>query len=1744
MRSHTSIALFAVLAALALPLSAADRPLGSETVQDLASPGFAGAGAFTTSRGGSAASAMNPAAAGTEQRTMIDAGYLALPGLGSESGLGHAANLGVTLPTKFGVFGGAVRLLSSPFDAYPVGTFGGIEATAAKELFPRLTVGAGLGASFGTDWSLALDLGVASDVGDVAFMKDLRWAITLGGLGKGWAPTAFTPTAGVAFGLIREKDFSIGVKADLGAPGFTDLAGRIGLEAGIAGIASISSSYGFDLSETLDGKAASPIPSFGLTLNFALAGKKSEDPASALSQGEVAASLAARPLYEGIWAIGTGAVVTLGLVDREAPVIKVGYAETRWISPNADGKVDDLVFPLSITDRRYVAGWAFEIRDGKGDLVRTIRNKERRAENEGIRDIMARLADVKSGVEIPSELRWDGNLDSGAVAPDGPYSFVVKATDDNGNAAETARFEVIVDNTPPAITVENPEESIHILSPDGDGSKDVFPLVQSGSKEELWTAAVLNASGAKVRTYDIKDGDPISFEWDGRDDAGAVVPDGVYRYAIAATDRALNSGAAGLDNIIVDTVRPPVNVVIDEGWISPNGDGIKDELAFSPGVPVRDGLVSWTIEVIDESAIVRRTFSGGNDVPARLVFDGMSDASARVAEGRYYGAITIRYLNGYVAKARSPVFVIDVAAPLVNVLRPETESLRTFSPDGDSRKDSFALSQSGSREDRWAASIRDASGKTARTLVWENAAPAAFEWDGKDDAGRTVADGAYSYEIGATDRAGNKASARAEGIMVDTSRPAASLAIEYTHYSPNGDGIRDELPLSAAAEKAGLAEAWKIELVDARDAVRRTFSGLMAPPERTVFGSEDDAKGRLSEGTYRARLSLSYRNGYLSVAESPAIELDLTPPRAVASAVFPVFSPNGDGNLDEMVIAQTAGEEPEWKGEIARNGVPVRGFSFTGTPPAQAVWDGRDDSGKLSPDGEYSYRISATDRAGNSGASAPVAFSLSTADTPVLLTSDLRAFSPNGDGAKDLIALAPQVKVAEGIVSWKIEVLDLAQNPVRSFEGGDTLPASVVWNGKDAKNAVAKEGMYTARAEIRYAMGNRPVAQSAPFALDVTAPAIELSARETAFSPNGDKQKDTLAFARATREGDDEWTARIRNPKGGTIRTWRWTGKAGDFEWDGKDDAGNIAPDAVYALAAEGRDLAGNVRAASVETLTLDTVAPRIELSVTDSAFSPDGDGSKDLLRIAQKTEGSEFWESAMEMERDSAQVRSWTWKGTAKNLDWDGKDGSGKIAPDGTYRYVVRSTDAAGNRTEQAIGGLVLDNAAPELELSLAYRLFSPNGDGRKDELPIAVRTKGDDEWEAFVTGAKGIVLASWKWKGEAPALAWNGKDEAGNVVADGNYRLSVRSTDPAGNKTERNVEGIAVDNRATRAFLTASANGVSPNGDGAADGIRFALVVALKEGIESWKIELIDENLAVRRVLSGDDAGLPESVAWDGKDDAGTVREGRMNARLSVAYLKGDLATATAGPILVDASSPTLALASEPRWFSPDNDGVEDELAIGLIAKDASAIDSWSLEINEPQPPYQTFYKVEGKGTPTSRIVWDGRSNKGELVQAATDYQGILTVIDVLGNKGKTEAVIGVDVLVIREGNVLKIKVPSIIFRENEPDFVGLPQETVDNNIRVLKRIATILNKFKDYKVKVEGHANPVVRTPAEEKNELQPLSERRAKAVLAELVKYGVDGGRLSAIGMGGTRPVAKWEERADWWKNRRVEFILIK
>ena len=54
---------------------------------------------------------------------------------------------------------------------------------------------------------------------------------------------------------------------------------------------------------------------------------------------------------------------------------------------------------------------------------------------------------------------------------------------------------------------------------------------------------------------------------------------------------------------------------------------------------------------------------------------------------------------------------------------------------------------------------------------------------------------------------------------------------------------------------------------------------------------------------------------------------------------------------------------------------------------------------------------------------------------------------------------------------------------------------------------------------------------------------------------------------------------------------------------------------------------------------------------------------------------------------------------------------------------------------------------------------------------------------------------------------------------------------------------------------------------------------------------------------------------------------------------------------------------------------------------------------------------------------------------------------------------------------------------------------------------------------------------------------LGERRAQAAREELVRMGVDAGRISTISYGKERPADPGHDEASWAKNRRDEFVLL-
>lgn len=1335
-----------VVAPLLLVATLAGGLPNSGDLLSLYAPALLAGGRHLTLTGVPSAHVLNPALSATDERLNFELGYIAVLSTARDGGLGHAVNVGATVPTRIGTWGFSGHFFGSEVPQMTYGPLGAVHVSFAKELYRGLFVGAGAGAQFGSDhntdefaFGAGLDLGLLHQAGDLGPLQDLSWGLAFRGIGLAFAEQKdeyqvyvppFTLAAGVSVYPLASEDVSLATKIDLWSPTLQALKLELGVVLQIRDFLRLRANYpvtvfGDGDEEGMEiGKNG---PGFGISVSIGFGEPAPAPPPEerAGTPGEVKIHVAAAPLRDELWGLGLGVGIAVGNVDTAPPEIFIDSAEVEYRSPNLDGIQDDLMLPISITDGGLVEGYVLVIEDEDGSVVRMIRNKEWQPESAGVPDAFERLFTVTAGIDVPESLVWEGRSSGGNVVPDGSYQYYLEAWDDHGNHAQSARRTVVVDNTPPRATAQAVEL---MFSPNADGNKDTLTIEQQLSAEERWQARMLDASDAPVASFVWEGEAPATVVWDGRRDDGTMTADGVYGYHVFSTDRAGNFAEARVSGIVVNTQSTPISVRITDADISPNGDGEDDSTSYLLEVPVLAGVERWELVVRNAADEVVRRYTGGARIPDELAFDG------------------------------------------------------------------------------------------------------------RDDAGRN-----------------------------------------------------------------------------------------------------------LPEGVYRARLDVVYENGNRPHAEPPELAIDLTGPSATIKAELTVFSPDGDGNKDTVTVFHESYDEAVWTATLRdAAGTVIRTQIWHGTPDDSYTWDGRRADGRPVPDGAYSYTLAARDSAGNQGRSNSIDLQVDTADTPVFITTSATHFSPNSDGVADHVVLLPRLEDREGIERYTLRIHAGRGDPatakvVRTLSGRDRVPEQIIWDGIDDAGDRVADGDYFGSLQVSYAKGNTPSASSPPF----------------------------------------------------------------------------------------------------------------------------------------------------------------------------------------------------------------VVDTKYPEAELAADSLVLSPDGDGRRDAMHVQQSSSREEKWEGEITDSAGTVVRSFFWRGELADFTWDVHDENGNVVRDGQYTYRVTGRDLAGNTATAVLEGIEVDGRPTSLSVTLAADGFSPNGDDVRDTQAIGVVVGVNEGIRIWEVQLIHSRQGSQRAMGGAGA-VPERVVWDGLNNQGApAPEGEYVAEVHVDYLKGNQPRARTATFILDRTPPRVSLALSPQPFSPDDDGVDDVLTLAIEVDDLSPISGWSMTITDPLG--SPFTTLSGRGAPGDRITWDGLSDDGELVQSALEYPVALAVSDIVGNASFVNTTIPVDILIIRDGDKLKIRIAAITFPPDSADLSLVTGEAAARNARTIIRLGQIFKKNSTYTILIEGHANSVLyanpeAAAREQRDVLLPLSGDRAEAVKRELVALGVSAERITTDGLGGATPVVPFSDEQNRWKNRRVEFIL--
>ncbi|MBN1699567.1 MAG: hypothetical protein JW881_18755 [Spirochaetales bacterium] len=805
------------------------------------------------------------------------------------------------------------------------------------------------------------------------------------------------------------------------------------------------------------------------------------------------------------------------------------------------------------------------------------------------------------------------------------------------------------------------------------------------------------------------------------------------------------------------------------------------------------------------------------------------------------------------------------------------------------------------------------------------------------------------------------------------------------------------------------------------------------------------------------------------------------------------------------------------------------------------AWDGKDKDGKVLPDGAYDAVLWVKDSAGNRQETQIDQFIVDTKKPEATIAIDHRYFSPNDDGHQDTLDIEQSGSVEQ---NWDGVIIDGENKVVKVFSSWqDESPGEVSWDGTKYDGTLAPDGGYTYVLSAFDRAGNYSEYRETNLYLSTRETPLTLTLSSGYFSPNGDGEMDevTMTGIFESVEGLTGWSIGIKDQDGNVLRRFDGTSDTlpDNIVYDGTDEAGRLLPEGVYQAEFQATYIHGN-NPVVTEPLTVDFTPPQVDIVVENPYFSPNDDGNRDDVIVVLDSDEAITWTGNI-IDDSGSVIRNISATVPETFITWDGKDSNGVSQPEGTYSLSLVCSDQAGNDTEVTGGEMIIDLTPPETYISLTSEIFSPNGDGQKDTVTIEVSSDEPVEGVCVVKTASGEEIRSIFVNLEMVSVEWDGRDDEGRIVEDGTYTITGNLSDAAGNLSSTEALSVQSDSRSMHVFLTVP-RGFSPNNDGIDDVLTIGLTAEHRDEITGWNIEITNSTGTSKKTIPGGEK-LPETVQWDGKNDNKEIKEDNYRVVLSVDYVNGTKSRDISNYLRLDISPPEVDLKVSSK-SDTDEDTVDDEIFITLEIKDDSEIDRWVLDIVNNQGEILRSYS--GEGDPSDDISWN--ATKGDKpVPAEDQYTMVVEVTDVLGNKNLHKKTLPLEILVVRIGDKLYVLVPNIIFGAYKYKLDSAGKKMYDRNMKSLKKAVEIYKKYPNYLVGLEAHAlNIYLNKPGKKEQEeriLLPLTRRRAEEVKKAMIKLGVDEKRIRTFAYGGIYPIVSVRDRKIYWKNRRVEFILL-
>ncbi len=753
----------------------------------------------------------------------------------------------------------------------------------------------------------------------------------------------------------------------------------------------------------------------------------------------------------------TGKVV----IDTKVPKVDVTPNMTIF-SPNGDGAKEEIVFTLKGQNIQQGDIISAEIWNSYGMEVKKFEYTS----------------------QAPDKIVWNGVGDDGKPVPEGDYTFIINVSDLAGNRslAKVDQFKLVR-------TIQTVELKLRNdgFSPNGDGWMDdiIFkPSVSDSTGLLNWTFRVLSSDGKVVIKYDGTGNPPQELSWDGKDSAGKTAVDGEYSGEFLVFYDSGNHPVSQKKTVKLDTIAPQIRIEIPKPLIQPNDKGKIEPVEILLSDVKGDQGDTYRIKIVDsqESLVKYDKFTkdmyengdptdpGNPNKYKKYLWDGRGNDLKPVPDGKYSFII-----ESYDELGNSAVFI--AAKPIIVKAGFETVTVQAdtvaISPQGGGNSQSagfkFNLSDT-----KWLSQfsfiIKDENGN----IVKKVSSPKFimdYTWDGKDDSGKYVPDGVYTY-IAVADFAEveQKTNSIERKIIVDNEPPKIELAPgqDYTYlaFSPNNDGVKESIVFSLNV-KGNKGDRVFAYITDANGNIIRKFvwKSIEDIPSELKWNGNDDKGKPAPQGKYTLII-----NGVDIAGNSTEMKIDnIKLVREFEKLEFVVkdyyLAPNGKDQYKKLnfgsKLSSTDGLVEAKMVVFDEVGRAVKTYKMDKNNYSNISWNGESDYGSgFAPDGVYSANVYFVFDSGNQISGKIQNIVLDRTAPTLNLWSVPNYFSPDGDGKGDILYLNYSVLDKNGVDKWDMtiyKVLTLYQKsssytdyiPFKSYSGkAVTNNATIAWDGK------------------------------------------------------------------------------------------------------------------------------------------------------------------------------------------------------------------------------------------------------------------------------------------------------------------------------------------------------------------------------------------------------------------------------------------------------------------------------------------------------------------------------------------------------------------------------------------------------------------------------------------------------------------------------------------------------------------------